>query len=202
MKGNPINKTTTYEISVSDLNVEWVKVAYDSENGKEVANAVSSSNRRLKIMLSNDGPGEKAKSIKSISKIEIAEGDSVSKSISANDLKGVNKTDGLQPAFQQIEDAFYDTPQLKILQSTLLSLNAFQKIVVENSTMNEFFELEGIPNCNVYCVRIGTVVPVYACNDDAFNCSRCGVNGFYFIGGYSCFWFCSVPCRDFYGPVS
>ncbi len=204
LKGNPINKTTTYEISGPNSNVEWVNVVYSSENGGEFANAISSSNRHLKFTISNDGPGAKAKSVKSISKIEIIEGEGASRTMLGNALKGTGKADGLQDVFNEIEDTFYDTPQLKTLQGVLSSLNELQKIVVKNSVMSDLIEpVEGdIPNCNVYCVRVGTVVPVYACNDDTLNCSRCGVDGFYFIGGYSCFWFCSVPCRDFYGPVT
>lgn len=105
---------------------------------------------------------------------------------------------------EQSEGMFYDTFQLKILRNVLGSFENLRNIVVEKSTKKEshsnFVEEPPIattPNCNVWCLRIGTIIPIYACNDDLPNCSRCGVDGVYILGGYGCIAICSIPCKEF-----
>ena len=87
-----------------------------------------------------------------------------------------------------------------------------RNIVVEKSakkeTRNKYLEEPPVattpdtPKCNVFCLRIGTVIPIYVCNDDITNCKRCGVDGFYILAGYGCFAVCVIPCKEFSGDIA
>lgn len=100
-----------------------------------------------------------------------------------------------------MEDSLYNSPALMSLKSVLENLDELQKLVVTasaSSVQNALPPPSGIPNCNVACQRIGTVVPIYACNDDILNCGTCGVDGFYYLGWHGCVILCILHCREFY----
>jgi hypothetical protein len=199
LKNNQAKKTVDYEITTPNSPVETVHISLAIENDKEVAIANTSSGRTLKIISSRITIDNVCTDNSLVNEIQIVEGNGPARVVSFSDLQLSIQKDDLQTVLRHTEEVFFDTPKLQLLHQVLISFDEFKRVVLANST-NELRQPEpgGTPNCNVACQRIGTVIPIYACNDDAFNCGRCGVDGVYILGGFGCFWFCSIPCGAFY----
>ena len=198
---NTLKKSVRYTISSLGSDNEWVEISRTSENNKDISNAISSSGRSMKIItVRGENKGECKVKIP-LSGIEIFVDNSFVGKISQAHLQSKTAKGSLQSLTDQSENMFYDTIQLRNLRIAVASLNELLHIVAKQSKSNVNGNATAAPesvstDCNVFCFRIGTVVPVYACNDDTFNCSRCGVDGFYYIGA-ACI-FCAIPCYAFY----
>lgn len=129
-----------------------------------------------------------------VAEIEIIVNNELPKTISSAEMETQEGISNLPGFIQQAEEKFFNTEQLRILQSVVFSLDDLQSIVMERSTMEE---QSRSPNCDVFCVRTGIVLPIYYCNSVTLNCNRCGVNGAFVIGGFGCFWLCAIPCSAF-----
>ena len=196
ISGDPIERAAKFEIVGMSKMAEWVSVKYIEEDGKQIAKAVSSSGRSIWYVLSTNGTKGNAKKISSISVTVENDEKSSSEAVSITE----DESERLKEV-GRLEDRLYDTPALKELQIVLSSLDELQRILLRASTTSQTSELplpEGMPDCHVYCQRIGTVIPIYACSDDALNCSRCGVDGFYYLGGHGCIIICILHCREFW----
>jgi len=202
IKEDVLRKAVQYSISSTNSTPEWVRIERTGELGKDIANAVSSSGRSMKIVTYKGVSKSDCKDKIPASAFEITVDNGIPRQLAGDNLHSKMGKDNLRTFLEQNEGMFYDTFQLKILRNVLSSFENLRNIVVEKSTKKEanasFLEESGfVPNCNVLCVRIGTIVPIYACNDDALNCGRCGVDGFYIIGGYGCIAICSIACKEF-----
>lgn len=195
---NPSNKTVEYKIFDQNLNIQWVKVTYSIENGKEVTNATSSSDKIMKVITSRGQIISECPSKVPVSEIEIIVNNQTPKKISEAEFQTQKGKAYLPLLLQETEEVFYDSSQLKVLQNVVFFLDKLQSLVMEKSLNENSSELLGIPKCNIFCVRIGTVIPIYVCNDYTLNCTRCGINGVYLLGGFGCFAICSIPCGAFW----
>ncbi|CAN5857304.1 hypothetical protein BH24ACI1_BH24ACI1_18790 [soil metagenome] len=193
---NTSTKTVEYKIFDSNSNLQWVKVVRTVENGKDIANATSSSGKTMKITTSRGNITSGCEMRVPVAEIEIIVNNELPKTISSAEMKTQKGKSNLPGFIQQAEEKFFNTEQLRILQSVVFSLDDLQSIVMERSTMEEEEESRS-PNCDVFCVRTGIVLPIYYCNSVTLNCSRCGVNGAFVIGGFGCFWLCAIACSAF-----
>ncbi len=118
---------------------------------------------------------------------------------------GIDNEDVATAAIHSLESKIYTTPLLMRLKNSISIFEDLLKVViretVRKTNTTSVFVPENPPNCNVYCVRIGTIIPVYACSDDVLNCGNCGVDGVYILGGYGCTLICSLHCNVFYPVV-
>lgn len=197
---NTSTKTIDYKIFDSNSNLQWFKVVKTVENNKDVANATSSSGKTMKITTSKGNIATNCPTKTPVADIEIIVNNEAPKSISSADMqtqKGISNLPGL---IQQAEEKFFDTEQLKVLQNVVFVSDSLQSLIMERSniTIEAQQSLPGPPKCSVFCVRTGAILPVYYCNSATLNCGRCGVSGAFVLSSWGCFWFCTIPCGDFW----
>lgn len=193
---NTSTKTIDYKIFDSNSNLQWFKVIRTVENNKDIANATSSSGKTMKITTSRGNITTGCETKTPIAEIEIIVNNELPKTIPSAEMqtqKGISNLPGL---IQQAEEMFFDTEQLKVLQNVVFVSDSLQSLVMEKSTVRIEEQLQG-PNCSVFCVRLGVVIPAYHCNSATLNCKRCGVSGVYILSSWGCFWICTVPCSSF-----
>lgn len=193
---NTSTKTVEYKIFDSNSNLQWIKVIRTGENGRDIANATSSSGKTMKITTSRGNITSGCEMRIPIAEIEVIVNNELPKTISSADMETEKGKANLSALIQEAEEKFLSTEQLMVLRRIVFSLDSLQSIVMERS-IDEMEEQPSSPNCNVFCVRTGMVLPIYYCNSVTLNCSRCGVSGAYVIGGFGCFWMCAIRCSAF-----
>jgi hypothetical protein len=195
-------KTVQYNIYDASSNAEWIKVVSSSENNKNIGTATSSSNKMMKITTTKPEI-ESCEGKIPVADIEIIVNNGSPRRISTEELPTQKGKANIQSLVAETEEQFYDTAQLKVLQNVIFFMDRLESMVIEESTREQPSEERvAAPRCNIFCVRIATVIPLYICNDTTLNCRRCGVNGVYIIGGYGCFIVCSIPCSEFWWNVA
>lgn len=208
---NVIDKSVVYKISTSDTDVEWVKVTRSGDKNKDITKAISSSGKNLEIVtLTEENEGE-CKAKKPISNIEIFSDNSLLKNFSKAELQTKESRESIKYDVLEAEATIYDTYKLELLQKVILSLDNLHRTVLKNSFSKTKATVKNInfrpPTkrsniiaCDVYCVRIGTLIPVFLCTDN--NCrTGCGVDGVYLLSGFGCNIICSIPCTEFGSEV-
>lgn len=198
---NTIDKSVEYKISSSEIDTEWVKIFRSSDNNKEITQAISSSGKKLRIITTTEENKGKCKTKSLISELEIFSDTALLKKMSKAELQTQEARESVKNVLMEAESTIYDTYNLGSLQRVILSLNSLHKTVVESSTPeNKLTDQKTrdslMSACTIFCVRIGTIIPIYLCNDYTYNCG-CGVNGVYILSGYGCIALCAIPCSDF-----
>lgn len=195
INSDPIARTSRFGIQSQSGTLEWVAVRYSENANKITAKITTSSGQAREFLFAIVNDDHNKKKIKSISLHNGEERDNNVNSLS----ESIKTASTLSDELLRLERELYDTESLKELHSVLNSLDVLQRIVLQSSPVPDFVEEpEGIPDCYVACQRIGTIVPIYACNDDVLGCERCGVDGFYYLDGFGCVIWCVLHCRSFY----
>jgi type 1 fimbria pilin len=201
---NILKKSVIYKIRTKSK-WEWVEVTTQSIADKEISNAKTSSGKTFQIALTKSSKPSDCPDKTAISAIETTNQFGVSK---ATEFSSTSFKKDFKDLVIQSDDVLYDTQNLKLLKSVVLNQAEFLKVALEATKETTKNILEGnnlveapaqniIPDCDVFCVRLGTIINVYLCNDNTFNCSRCGASGFYFISA-GCFAICRIRCSAFY----
>ena len=109
IKEDVLRKTIQYSVSSANSNTEWVKIDRTSEIGKEIANAVSSSGRTMKIVTYKGVSKSDCKDKIPASAFEITVDNGIPKQLFSNDLYSKTGKDDLRLLLEQSEEMFYDT---------------------------------------------------------------------------------------------
>lgn len=197
---NSATGTIEYKIFDSNSNLHWFRTTKTIENDKIIVNATSSSGKTMKVTTLKGNTTSTCSTNTPIGSVEVIVNNELPQTISNDDMQTSKGISQFPDLMQQAEGKFFDTEPLKVLQNIVFVSDTLQSLVIEKSNIVVPQEQEQgvIPNCSVFCIRMGAIIPAYHCNSVTLNCNRCGVSGVYFLRSRACFWICTVSCGTFY----
>ena len=198
LKADPTASRISYRIVTAEGIEEWIKIESTLIGSSVLAEASNSLGEERKVEFFSSYFDDDRK-LGRVSGILFNDEDGRAKRTE------IDTRESAIAAIESIESGLYSTTLLLQLKTSLTMLDELLKVVLqrsrESTTATGLILPEAPPDCNVYCVRVGTVIPVYACSDDVLNCGNCGVDGFYILGGHGCIVICVLHCSVFYPVV-
>ena len=130
---NTSTNTIDYKIFDSNSNLQWFKVTRTIESNKDIANAISSSGKNMKITTSRGNSTTGCTTKIPVADIEIVVNNELPKAISSVDMQTQKGLSNLPGLIQQAEEKFFDTEQLEVLQNAIFVSDSLQSLVMERS---------------------------------------------------------------------
>lgn len=206
-----------YEISQADGKAAWVRFDLVRQGLSSLATVKSSEGRSIKLRI-DVAEGEQAAGggytyngmpLKSLSVFKNARWVKLQPGLKTG---GAGESPGskvLTPLSKE-EDAFYATPQLKLLQAAVLNFEKMVRPALDRKREGAFgMDFAGldaaagaVTECTIFCFRVSTIIPLFRCDGgDVHNCRCPQARGYFFIGDCILNAFCAPDCSEFESGV-